>query len=100
MVVTLNCTVVTTIQSKYDFKLLWVEGDTFLQSDHPHYSIWSTQFDNNTRNFQHHYLTIRRMVTSTSYTCMLLNTSGKVIDTKTHHVLVSEGELFSMGLAT
>ena len=87
MPVKLKCTVKTNFQSKY--KLIWMKGDAFVTGSG--YSIESTQFDSNTdAQLQHHYLTIHK-ASPGAYTCMLISTSRKVIDTKTQHV-VTESE--------
>ena len=86
MPVKLKCTVKTNVQSNY--KLIWMKGDEFVTGNG--YSIESTQFDNNT-NTQNHFLTIHK-ASPGAYTCMLLSTTRKVIDSKTQHV-VTESEL-------
>ena len=93
MPVRLNCTVMANDHSKYH-KLLWLEGDAFIPSGDIDYSMWSSQFDCDTET-QDHYLTIRRVVWPTAYTCALVSTSGKIIDSKTHYVSVDEGKHFS-----
>ena len=66
-----------------------MKGDAFVTGNG--YSIESTQFDSNT-NTQNHYLTIHK-ASPGAYTCMLLSTTRKVIDTKTQHV-VTESEYY------
>ena len=83
--VKLNCTIQTNGPSK--FKLVWMKGDAFITGNG--YSIESTAFDSKT-NTQNHYLTIHR-ASPGAYTCKLISTSMKVIDTKTQHV-VTESE--------
>ena len=92
--VTINCTVTTNINSNY-YKLLWVEKDSFVQSDN-HYTTWSTQSDDGM--VTHHHLTIHRVVSTAAYTCKLINAQGTTIDSKTQHVIVSEGEFFVISL--
>ena len=86
----LNCTVMANNHSKYH-KLLWLEGDTFIPSGDVHYSMWSSQFDCDTET-QDHYLIICRVVHPAAYTCALMSTSGKIIDSKTHYIFVTEGK--------
>ena len=85
MPVKLNCSVQTNAQSKY--KLMWMKGDSFITGNG--YSIGTTEFDGKT-NTQNHYLTIRR-ASPGAYTCKLISTNMKIIDTKTQHV-VTESE--------
>ena len=67
-----------------------MKGDAFVTGNG--YSMESTQFDNNT-NTHDHYLTIHR-ASPGAYTCILMYTTRKVIDTKTQHV-ITESEYFS-----
>ena len=83
MPVKLKCTVKTNVQSKY--KLIWMKGDEFVTGNG--YSIESTPFDSNNTN---HFLTIHK-ASPGAYTCMLIYTTGEVIDSKTQHV-VTESE--------
>ena len=85
MPVKLNCTVKTNMESKY--KLIWMKGDEFMTGNG--YSIESTPFDS-INNTQNHYLTIHK-ASPGDYTCMLISTASKVIDSKTQHV-VTESE--------
>ena len=89
MPVKLKCTVKTNVQSKY--KMIWMKGDEFVTGDG--YSIESTKFDSNT-NTQNHFLTIHR-ATPGAYTCMLISTRRKEIDTKTQHVVTESESLFN-----
>ena len=88
MPVKLKCTVVTNVQSKY--KLIWMKGDVFVNGNG--YSIESIEFNNNT-NIQNHFLTIHK-ASPGAYTCMVISTTRKVIDSKTQHV-VTESEYSS-----
>jgi len=94
MPVQLNCTVMASAHSKYH-KLLWIKGDVFVQSGDLHYSMWSSQFDNDT-NTQNHYLVVRQVVNPAKFTCELLSINGKVIDSKTHYIYVIKGKHFSL----
>ena len=87
MPVKLNCTVKTDVQSKY--KLIWMKGDVFVTGNG--YSIESTEFNKNT-NIQNHFLTIHK-ASPGAYTCIVISTTRKVIDSKTQHV-VTESEYF------
>ena len=87
MPVKLKCTVKTNVQSKY--KLIWMKGDEFVIGNG--YSIESTPFDSN--NNTNHFLTIHK-ASPGAYTCMLIYTTGEVIDSKTQHV-VTESEYFT-----
>ena len=87
MPVKLKCTVKTNVQSKY--KLIWMKEDEFVTGNG--YSIESAPFDNNI-NTQNHYLTIHKAAPG-AYTCMLISTRKKEIDSKTQHV-VTESERF------
>ena len=87
--VTINCTVTTNIHSNY-YQLLWVEKDSFVQSGN-HYTTWLTQSDDGT--VTHYYLMIHRVNNTAAYTCMLINSNATVVDFKTQHVIVNEGEL-------
>ena len=82
-----NCTVnyKTSGQSKY--KLIWMKEHAFITGDG--YSFESSECDNK-MNTQNHYLTIHR-ANPGAYTCKLIFTNMKVIDTKTQHV-VTESE--------
>ena len=80
MPVKLNCTVKTNVESKY--KLIWMKGDEFVTENG--HSVESTQFDSNTTT-QNHFLTIHK-ASPGAYTCMLISTTSKVIDSKTQHV--------------
>ena len=86
MPVKLRCTVKTNVQSKY--QLIWMKGDEFVTGNG--YSIESTQFDS-INNTQNHFLTIHK-VSPGDYTCMLISTTRKIIDSKTQHV-TTESEL-------
>ena len=85
----LNCIVMAKIQPEY-YKLIWMKGDDFLPGSG--YSVESTTFDNNSTNTQNYYLTIQK-ASPGDYTCVLISTTRKVIDTKTQHV-VTESEDF------
>ena len=90
MPVTLNCTVKASANSMYH-KLVWREGDAYVQSD-DHYSLSSSQFDSS-MNTQQYFLTIHQVVSPAAYTCELLSTSYKVIGSKTQHIFVEKGEV-------
>ena len=90
MPVRINCTVMANDHSKY-YKLLWLEGDTFIPSGDIHYSLWSSKFDYNT-NTQDHSLTIRRVIRPAALTCALMSINGEVIDSKTHYILTTKSK--------
>ena len=90
MPVRLNCTVQASAHSRYH-KLVWLEGDAFIPSGDHRYSMWSSQFDYSS-NTQDYFLTIRRVVCPASYRCALMSTSGKIIDSNTIRVDVTESK--------
>jgi len=83
----LNCTVNYKSSAQSTYKLVWMKQHAFITGDG--YSFESSEFNNKT-NTQNHYLTIHRANPS-AYTCKLISTNMKVIDTKTQHV-VTESE--------
>lgn len=93
MSVTLNCTVKTSANLKpHDYKLLWMEGDGFVQSS-DYYSLWT---ESSGTNIQHHYLIIHQVVNPATYTCTLLSTSYQVMDSKTQHIFLEKGTSYQV----
>ena len=90
MPVTINCTITTSVHSN-QHKLLWIKNDTFVQPGN-HYTIWSSTSKNST-NIQYHYLTIHKVINPAAYTCKLVTTGGKVVDSAIQYIFVDEGEL-------
>ena len=88
--ITINCTVMTNVHIN-QHKLLWIENNTFVQPGN-HYTTWSSPSKNST-NIQHHYLAIHAVINPAAYTCMLVSTSGKVVDSATQYIVVDEGKL-------
>jgi len=83
MPVTVSCTVKNS--DLHYHQLLWMRGDVFVGIDDYH-SLWSSH-NNNTKTY---HLIVHSAVDSDPYTCLLMSTDGRVVNSVTQYVLVEE----------
>ena len=85
MPASINCTV---YGNQSDYKLAWIKGQKFV-SIGEQCTVWTSQFDTNT-NTQCFHLIVYSVEEAETYTCVVINPAGKILDSQEQHIEVDK----------